>query len=257
MAKTRETQSPNKIPTFVWAVALILAVLLLAIPFFGSKDSGNSRGTPQRQTTTSSGAGSVPATTQPTTTATEPGKGKLSIRILSEGTEDAVSGATVAISGAENLELLTGTLGEVEFYRITEGTYSVRVSANGFFGQEVSAQVSPETETELAIHLRKSAPEPEAPKEEEPLPNSGFSEVRVIEASSRAPIAGATVSLTDSRGRPVLTKETIGNGTALFNLPVGGYFATINAEGYYEKKANFVIYENSTVPVLVGMGKKI
>ncbi len=254
MTKTRETQSPNKIPAFFWAVVLILAVLVLAVPFFGSRDSGNSQGANQEKTTTSSGTGSVPATTQPTTT--ELGKGKLSIKILSEGTEEAVSGATVAILGVENLELVTGTLGEVEFYRITEGTYFVRVSANGFFGQEVSAEVSPERETELAIHLRKSAPEPVAP-EAEPLPNSGFSEVRVIDASSRSPIAGATVHITDSIGRPVLTKDTIENGTALFNLPVGGYFATINAEGYYEKKANFVIYENSTVPVLVGIGRRI
>lgn len=255
MAGTKKTLSQKIAPGAVLAFAIILSLIVLASPlFFGDKGSEETPGANSAQTTLPSGEGASSTTSQPP--AIEPEKGGLAVKVLSEGSEDAVSGATVAISGAENLELVTGTLGEVDFYKITDGSYSIKVSAEGFFGQEVSAEVSPGKLSEISVYLRKSAPETIAPNEG-PLPNSGFSEVRVIEASSRSPIIGATVSLTDSKGKPVSTKETVANGTAFFNLPVGGYFATINAAGYYEKKANFVIYENSTVPVLVGLGKKI
>ncbi len=83
----------------------------------------------------------------------------------------------------------------------------------------------------------------------------GGLEIRVFDASTRATLYDATVFVTDSAGKPVVSLGTQA-GTASFVLLVGGYSANATALGYKSVKQPVIVSEGVNRQISIGIGKR-
>lgn len=219
----------------VAAAVVVFAAMLLVFP-------PSSGGEPQP-------GEDLPETTVPaaeTTTTSEtiyPGSVQM---LVSNAAGSLISGAWAEIEEI-GASAVTEPDGSVVFSGIDPGQYSASVSAAGYLDSSSTFTIVSGGRTVMRIVLQ--------PKPAGQTQASGYIVLSIIDVSSREPLAGAGINVSDSVGKSFAFYSAGPNGTASIALPIGGYYANISADGYLSKKTNFIVREGSANSLLIGLAK--
>ena len=150
-----------------------------------------------------------------------------------------LQGARVIVqdsSGSAVGNALTAADGSITFPGLAAGSYSVGVSATGFTGQSVAAQVLPGQINPVQVTLAVA---------------TGNLTVRVVD-NLGGPLAGASVSVTPATGAAPPAQNTNAQGVATFaNLEVGTAQISVLLSGFSTGAGSAIIVATSTATATI------
>lgn len=174
----------------------------------------SSRAAPNRRARVAAGVGpTVPAGAAPQ------GRCTVRVRITSATTGEPVEGAWVMVEDADDLwpEAFADARGTATFDRVTEGDGVVVVRIQGFLRASQPVAARPDTPAQVDVAL---------------VPG-GVVEVRVLDAATNAPVAGADVRVESATGFAVDYVATGGDGAAIALVsPDAAMSVRVEADGY-------------------------
>ena len=150
-----------------------------------------------------------------------PKTGDIDITVLDSETGDAIEDAYVTGCGQRGY---TDRYGEIGFYDVLYGEYTISASADGYYSDSADAYISKNYPFDsVTIYL-------------DPIPTEGDITVRVVDSETGRAISGASVSGASRSG------STNSSGYAYFyDVPFGSYTFTASKSGYYSDSSKATI----------------
>ncbi len=150
-----------------------------------------------------------------------PKTGDIDVTVVDSETGDPISGAYVSGCGQYGY---TNYYGDITFYDVLYGGYTISASASGYYSGSAYASISKNYPYDsVTIYL-------------DPIPTEGDITVRVIDSETGRAISGASVSGASRSG------STNSSGYAYFyDVPFGSYTFTASKSGYYSDSSKATI----------------
>ena len=153
-------------------------------------------------------------------------------KVTDATTDQPIEGASVEVDGTDPLiSTLTDDLGEYTLENVSGGGQTFIVSADGYVGQAIPAEVSETEETTVDFMLQPTvaATDPDSVTGAATDPNSVTG--TVIDATTGAPIEDASVQVDNAE--PTLSARTDESGVYMLGgITAGGQAFTASADGY-------------------------
>lgn len=161
--------------------------------------------------------------------------------VTDEQTGDALSGATVTVSGGASAATQTDALGIYKLSGLTPGSVTVSISLTGYQDATVSFVAENGRTFSFSPGLVPDGMTP-------PEVQQGGVTGKVLDERSHLPLSGVTISaMTD--GAPRTTTSGSDGSFTLGELPAGGVQLTFSRDGYDDKTVILPITEGVTVDV--------
>ena len=150
-----------------------------------------------------------------------PKTGDIDVTVVDSETGDPISGAYVSGCGQYGY---TNYYGDISFYDVLYGGYTISASASGYYSGSAYASISKNYPYDsVTIYL-------------DPIPTSGDITVRVVDSETGYAISGASVLSASRSG------STNSSGYAYFyDVPFGSYTFTASKSGYYSDSSKATI----------------
>lgn len=182
---------------------------------------------------------------------TEPIEG----RVIDTSGLEPISGASVMLEGEEGQGMLTDAEGRFRTRDLKEGTYTFRVSKEGYQDGGCSAKVVPDAPPEAG-----RTPAVEGATDVtcmlSALPKTGFVEGVIRDAATTEYVQGATVRISDARHRSLDLRTDQLGGFRFEKVPPGTTRLEVEAEGYLPNAAEIQLEPRSTVSVQLAMYRR-
>lgn len=162
-------------------------------------------------------------------------KHTLSGTVTDKETGDPISGASVTVSRNDVQKASASTAADGSFsMTLSEGTYTLSVSASGYQGTTQAMTLTEDTARSLTL---------------EKLPQIGTLLGTITDQDTGDALSGASVTATDAEGRST-TVTTASNGTYKTDLAAGVYSISISCEEYESKTYQEITIEHETTMVV-------
>lgn len=154
--------------------------------------------------------------------------GRIAVRVVDAESGAPIAGASVRIRSPEGDSEATATGGSLSFDRVARGSSTIEASAAGYLDGRQSLAVNPASQADYAVTLRLT-------RGQEQRAPAGLS-VRIEDARSREPIAGARVELSGAA-----QASASGSQVQWRDLRPGSYRIEVSAPDYLPHSDSFTL----------------
>ncbi len=179
----------------------------------------------------------------PKTILLAPSRATLVVRVKDSKTGKPLS-AHLKVLSAEEEVLFDTVASDARVVLPEAGAYRLMVQKKGYYDYSEVIPVKRGMTVEKEVSLRKVEPE------------SGTLIVKVIDALTQEPVAGANIVAVSSKGDTVLSLTTGRNGTVKSRILKGKYSLIVSAQDYLTASRTFSISKNQTVDITVPLKSK-
>jgi len=172
-----------------------------------------------------------------------PATAQLIVRVVDAKKHNPLA-ATVRVLSADGESLLDTVASQVSVVLPEAGAYKLIVSKKGYYDYSEVIPVEAGMTIEKEVALRKVEPE------------AGRLIVKVIDATTGKPIAGANVLAISSSGDTVLTLTTGEKGTISSRLLKGRYRLVVSALDYLPEQKEITMGKNQTIDLTIPLKSK-